>query len=206
MSQIILIIAFIVSGVIAIASIVGAVFIYKVYISTSSFSEFMGMLKTQGYLKSLFRFDRLVSPKILQFFYGLNALGVLGSALILLILSLIFGITQLDIRLIVGGIIGSVVLAIAGEIFLRIGYEIAILFFKMNESLSVLKEVQIKRGFIEETEDDRMAAEALADTFNSIKGTIKGNQTTAPAVKVCPNCGTQNKPDAKFCKGCGTAF
>lgn len=206
MNQFILIIAFIVSAIISIACIVGAVFIYKVYISTCSFGEFMGMVKTQGYLKSLFRFDRLISPKILQFFYGLNALGVLGSALILLILSLLFGITQLDVRLIVGGIVGSVVLAIAGEIFLRIGYEIALLFFKMNESLSVLKEVQVTRGFIEATTDDRMATEALADTFNSIKSSMKGNRPTAPAVKACPNCGTQNKPDAKFCKGCGTAL
>lgn len=68
MNPVFLIIALILSGVISIACIVGAVFIYKVYISTCSFKEFMNMVKTQGYLKSLFRFDKLVSPKILQFF------------------------------------------------------------------------------------------------------------------------------------------
>lgn len=65
------------------------------------------------------------------------------------------------------------------------------LFFKMNESLSVLKEAQIARGFVEgEAADDRLATEALADTFNSIKSSVKGNQMSPQnnvlSVKVCP--------------------
>lgn len=211
MNPVFLIIALILSGVISIACIVGAVFIYKVYISTCSFKEFMNMVKTQGYLKSLFRFDKLVSPKILQFFYGLNALSVIGAGVIFLVLTLFLGISQLQFQLIVGGILGAIILIVAGEIFLRIGYEIAMLFFKMNESLSVLKEAQIARGFVEgEAADDRLATEALADTFNSIKSSVKGNQMSPQnnvlSVKVCPNCGIQNKPDARFCKGCGTAL
>lgn len=107
MNPVFLIIALILSGVISIACIVGAVFIYKVYISTCSFKEFMNMVKTQGYLKSLFRFDKLVSPKILQFFYGLNALSVIGAGLIFLVLTLFLGISQLQFQLIVGGILGG---------------------------------------------------------------------------------------------------
>lgn len=218
-----------VSVVLSIASVVGAIFIYRVYISNSSIGEFMQMVKTQGYLKSLFRFEKLVSPKIIQFFYGLCALGVIASALTMLIAMLYIGITDFEIKTIVTGIISCIVTLVVGEIFVRIGFEVAILLFKMNENLKALKDSQIARGFIKDEEaDDRMASEALSDTFNSIRNTVGnapfGQQSAAyggqavpqggaygaqpgpqggAAASFCPNCGTQNTPGAKFCKGCG---
>lgn len=210
MDPVFLIILVILSVVISIACIVGSIFIYRTYISTCSIGEFLGMVKTQGYLKSLFRFDKLVSPKIIQFFYGLNAIAIIGGALILLISSILFGISNSEVTLIVGGIIGCIAIVFVGEIFLRIGYEVAILFFKMNESLAVLKDIQLNGCSMNGVMGNQLANEAFASASNSVNDSARGNQTvpqpSVPQMKICSNCGTQNKPNARFCKGCGTAF
>lgn len=208
MDMFLMILCSIIALAVSIACIIGSIIIYKVYVSTCSFSEFMEMIKTQGYLKALFRFDKLVSPKILEFLYGLQALGILGAAVIVLVVSIIYGITQFELLVILGGIFGSIILVVVGEIFVRIGYEIALLFFKMNESLTVLKEAEVARSTGGDV-DDRSAGEALADSFNSFKNSVMGQQSAQSAasmMKFCPNCGTQNKQAAKFCKGCGTAI
>lgn len=48
-------------------------------------------------------------------------------------------------------------------------------------------------------------------TFESVNKSIfnthAGNQSTeAPAIKLCPKCNKENKPNAKFCKHCGAAM
>lgn len=189
----------IVSIVISIACIVGAIFIYKVYVSTCSFSEFMKMVKTKGYFKSLFRFDTFASPKILQFLYGLNALGVIGTALILLITSVFTCFTVGDIRVLLGGIIGCILVIVIGEILVRVLYEFSILFFKMNENLKGIKESLGAQGTVKES----AAAPSFEDTATTAQPQAPD---PVPATKFCPNCGTQNKVGAKFCKGCGSAL
>lgn len=189
----------IVSVVISIACIVGAIFIYKKFVSTCSFSEFMKMVKTKGYFKSLFRFDTFVSPKILQFLYGLNALGVIGTALILLITSVFTCFTIGDIRVLLGGIISCILVIVIGEVLVRILYELSILFFKMNENLKGIRETLGAQGTVKES--------ATASSFENTETTAQPQAPDpVPATKFCPNCGTQNKVGAKFCKGCGSVL
>lgn len=60
--------------------------------------------------------------------------------------------------------------------------------------------------------------EKLIETLNSAKAEVSAAVETArpgvapptppvqpvqPAVRVCPNCGHENRPDAKFCTNCG---
>lgn len=190
---------YVVSALVSIACIVGAIFIYKAYVSTCSFSEFMQMVKTEGYIKSLFRFDTLVSPKILQFFYGLSALGIIGFALTFLITSVFLCIDQGEIKLLLGGIVSCVFIVIIGEIFVRVLYELSILFFKMNENLKGIKETLGAQGAVKGS-----------STASSFENTVTTAQPQAPdpvpATRICPNCGTQNKVGARFCKGCGSAL
>lgn len=190
---------YVVSALISIACIVGAIFIYKAYVSTCSFSEFMQIVKTEGYIKSLFRFDTLVSPKILQFFYGLSALGIIGFALTFLITSVFLCIDQGEIKLLLGGIVSCIFIVIIGEIFVRILYELSILFFKMNENLKGIKETLGAQG----TSKTSTAAPSFEDTATTPQPQAPD---PVPATKFCPNCGTQNKVGAKFCKGCGSAL
>ena len=190
---------YVVSALISIACIVGAIFIYKAYVSTCSFSEFMQIVKTEGYIKSLFRFDTLVSPKILQFFYGLSALGIIGFALTFLITSVFLCIDQGEIKLLLGGIVSCIFIVIIGEIFVRILYELSILFFKMNENLKGIKETLGAKG----TAKTSTAAPSFEDTATTPQPQAPD---PVPATKFCPNCGTQNKVGAKFCKGCGSAL
>ncbi len=190
---------YVVSALISIACIVGAIFIYKAYVSTCSFSEFMQIVKTEGYIKSLFRFDTLVSPKILQFFYGLSALGIIGFALTFLITSVFLCIDQGEIKLLLGGIVSCIFIVIIGEIFVRIIYELSILFFKMNENLKGIKETLGAQG----TAKTSTAAPSFEDTATTPQPQAPD---PVPATKFCPNCGTQNKVGAKFCKGCGSAL
>lgn len=190
---------YVVSALVSIACIVGAIFIYKAYVSTCSFSEFMQMIKTEGYIKSLFRFDTLVSPKILQFFYGLSALGIIGFALTFLITSVFLCIDQGEIKLLLGGIVSCIFIVIIGEIFVRIFYELSILFFKMNENLKGIKETLGAQG----TAKTSTTAPSFEDTATTARPQAPD---PVPATKFCPNCGTQNKVGAKFCKGCGSAL
>ena len=190
---------YVVSALMSIAWIVGAIFIYKAYVSTCSFSEFMQIVKTEGYIKSLFRFDTLVSPKILQFFYGLSALGIIGFALTFLITSVFLCIDQGEIKLLLGGIVSCIFIVIIGEIFVRILYELSILFFKMNENLKGIKETLGAQG----TAKTSTAAPSFEDTATTPQPQAPD---PVPATKFCPNCGTQNKVGAKFCKGCGSAL
>ena len=190
---------YVVSALISIACIVGAIFIYKAYVSTCSFSEFMQIVKTEGYIKSLFRFDTLVSPKILQFFYGLSALGIIGFALTFLITSVFLCIDQGEIKLLLGGIVSCIFIVIIGEIFVRILYELSILFFKMNENLKGIRETLGAQG----TAKTSTAAPSFEDTTTTAQPQAPD---PVPATKFCPNCGTQNKVGAKFCKGCGSAL
>lgn len=219
MDSVFIIVLYIIILVVSLACLIGSIIIYRMFISTSSVGEFVGKFKTQKYLKALFRFDRFIAPKIIQYFYGLAVLSIIGGAIIFFFTMLFMCIYDFEIRTLLGAIFGTIGIIIFGEIFVRIGYEFAILLFKMNENLQVIREAQVNQGFVVEEIDDRSAAEAFSSTFDSFKNTVNGQaanfrgnaqqpvqqppQQPAQSVKVCPNCGFQSSPQAKFCKGCG---
>ncbi len=91
--------------------------------------------------KSFISFERMVTPVIIKVLFWIGMILSIIGGVIVFFSAVITGISDGDVLLILGGLIGGPLSAIVGILLVRIYCELLILFFRINETLTDIKKL-----------------------------------------------------------------
>ncbi len=91
--------------------------------------------------KSFVSFERMITPVIIKVLFWIGMILSIIGGIIIFFSAAIAGISDGDVLLIIGGLIGGPLSAILGILMVRIYCELLILFFRINETLTDIKKL-----------------------------------------------------------------
>ncbi len=89
--------------------------------------------------KDFLAFRRMVTPIIIQVIFWIGVVGVILSGIVLFFSMLVRGIGQGEVMPVVGALIGVPLMTIVGLLLVRLYTELLIVIFRINDTLTDIK-------------------------------------------------------------------
>lgn len=92
-------------------------------------------------LKSFLSFERMITPVIIKVLFWITLLASIIGGVIVFFGGIISGISNGEIGTILGGLFGGPLVIVLGILISRIYFELLILVFRINETLTDIKKI-----------------------------------------------------------------